>query len=286
MDAHLLLFAKTALSTLHVIMNGEGYLANGFLHLVHTDIAVEIAEDIVERTLLWNIASNVLLLNHHGIGSPTDERGKDILSSLDGYMSITKGLVLRLQLILEETLQLMLGFWSVGCNTIFRTQLHLTHVAQLLITGGRQTEGVLKTILGSRIGYEEIVKSLGQTSHDDNRILIPLVHLDEQLIERVHLVRIAIRQQFLNIIKEQDSILCLLDIVIPLIDKTLIVYSINHRQLGLLNNLMLVEIISYDFRQSSFTGTCFTYYNSINTQADLHDIPARVEIGISIDHCL
>ena len=129
MDAHLLLFAKTALSTLHVIMNGEGYLANGFLHLVHTDIAVEIAEDIVERTLLWNIASNVLLLNHHGIGSPTDERGKDILSSLDGYMSITKGFVLGLQLILEETLQLMLGFWSVGCNTILRSQLHLTHVA-------------------------------------------------------------------------------------------------------------------------------------------------------------
>ena len=43
MDARLLLFTQSALCTLYAVVNRKGYLADGLLDLVHTDITIQVA---------------------------------------------------------------------------------------------------------------------------------------------------------------------------------------------------------------------------------------------------
>ena len=109
MHRHLLLLAKSALSTLHGILNRVCHLLNSALNLVHTDIGVEILKDILHRTLLRHIASDIIYLYPSGTCTATDIVGKDVLSSLIGQMTVTKGLILNLYLILEEARQLIIG---------------------------------------------------------------------------------------------------------------------------------------------------------------------------------
>ena len=276
MNAGLLLLTETTLGTLNTIMNRKGNLTDSLLHLIHTDITVKVAEDILQRTLLGHIAPDILLLHLYGIGSTADERGKDILCSLDGHMSITESIVFNLHLILEETVQLVVGFMRIGRDAILTAQLHLTNIAEFLITRSRQTECVLEAVLGSRVGSQEVIKTFRKTGYHDNRILVPFVHLDKQLIERVHLIGITVRQQFLYVVEEQDATLCLFHVVVPLVNKTLVVYSVDHRQLGLLNNLVLVEIVTNHLCKSRLTGSRLTYNNSIDAQAHIHDVLARM----------
>ena len=245
-------------------MNGKGNLANGFLHLVHTDITVEVAEDILQRTLLGNIAANILFFHHDGLCATTDKRGKDVLSSLDSNMGISESLVLDLHLILEETRQFMVGLRCIGCNTVFGTQFHFTDVAQLLIAWGWQAECVLETVLRSRVCRQEVVKALRQSGNHDNGILVPFIHLDKQFVKRVHLIGIAVWQQLLHIVEEQNAVLGFLHIIVPLVNEALIVHRVNHRQLRFLDNLMLVEVVANHFGQCCLTRSGLTYNNRID----------------------
>ena len=286
MDASLLLFTQTTLGALYAVLYAVGNLADSFLHLIHTDVLVEIAQDIIKRTLLRNVATDITLLYHRSISTTTDERGKDVLSSLHCQMTIAEGVVLDFHLILEETLQLMICLRCIGGNAVFDTQFLLADVTEFVVTRSRQTEDILEAVLGSWVVYQEIVQTFGQTGDNHNRIIVPLVHFDKELIQRIHLIGIAVGQQFLNIIKEQDTILRLLDVIIPFINKALIIDGINHRQLRLVNNLVLIEVITDNLRKRSLTSTCLTDDNRIHAQAYIHDILARMEIGIGVNDCL
>ena len=90
MDSCLLLIAKSTLGTLDTVMNGKGYLTNGFLHLIHADISVKVTQYIVKRAFFWYITANILLLHHHSLSAATDERGKDVFCRLDGNMRKTE----------------------------------------------------------------------------------------------------------------------------------------------------------------------------------------------------
>ena len=204
------------------------------LHLFHADESVEVAQNIVERALLGHIALNVFFLNLNGLRPTADERREDVLSRLHGHMGIAEGLVLYLDLVLEEAGQLMLRIWGESRNAVFRTKLHTGNIAQLMIIGSGQPERVLEAVLHSRVALQEIVKSLGKACHDDNGIVVPLVHLDKELVKRVHLVGILIGQQFLHVVEKEEAATSLLDVLVPLVHETLVVDGINHGQLRLL----------------------------------------------------
>ena len=274
MDADFLLFAKSALGTLHIVVDGKGNLLDSLLDLVHTNIAVQVAQDVFQRAFLGYIAANISLLYHLSLCATTDKRGKDVLGGLHGQMGIAKGFVLDLQLILEETLQFLIGLGRIGCDAILRAELQLADVTQLLTTGSRQSEGILETVLSGRVGRQEVVKALRQTGDDDNGVLVPLVHLDKQLIQRVNLIGIAVWQQFLHVVEEEDAVTGILHILIPLVDKPLVVDGIHHRQLGFVDNLMLVEIVTEHLCQRGLSRTRLTDDDGVDTQTDIDDILA------------
>ena len=152
MDADLLLFAKSALGTLHIVVDGKGNLLDSLLYLVHTNIAVQVAQDVVQRAFLGYIAANISLLYHLSLCATTNKRGKDVLGGLHGQMGIAKGFVLDLQLILEETLQFLVGLGRISCYAILRAQLLLTDFAQLRVARRGQAERVLEAVLCGRVG--------------------------------------------------------------------------------------------------------------------------------------
>ena len=201
-------------------------------------------------------------------------------------MTITESLVLNLNLILEVAHQLILSLRREFRNAIFHAQVKLTDLSQFLITWCRHTEGILEAVSYSRIALKEIFQSFCQTWDNHDRIILPLIHLHKQLVERIYLIRVFIGQQFLDIIKKQDAILGFLDIFIPLVDEALIVNSIHHRQLRLLNNLMLIEIVTEYFRQSGLTRTSLSYHDSIHWDADIGNILTGTQIGIGVDNRL
>ena len=163
MHRHLLLLAQTTFSTLHTILHSIGNLTNGSFHLVHADILIEVFQDILHRTLLRYIALDIVLLNNGSLRTTADKLRKDILSRLHGQMGITKGLVLDLDLILEITLQLIIGLWCEISNTITCSQTQFTDIRQLMIVWRRQTEGVFETVGNSRIALQEVIQTLGKT---------------------------------------------------------------------------------------------------------------------------
>ena len=100
---HFLLLAQSTLGALHGVLYRVGHLFYGGLNLVHTNVAVQIAQDILNRALLGYITRDVAQLYPCGIGATTDILGKDILGCFIGQVSVTKGLVLNLNLIFKET---------------------------------------------------------------------------------------------------------------------------------------------------------------------------------------
>ena len=101
--AHLLLLTQPAFCTLNTVLHGIGYLPNGTLHLIHANEMVKILQDIIDCPLLRHIARNIVFFHLSSIDTATDEMGEDILCCLCSQMTIAKGLVLGLHLILEET---------------------------------------------------------------------------------------------------------------------------------------------------------------------------------------
>ena len=286
MDASLVLVAQSTCSTLHIVVDSEGNLADRFLHLVHTDVVIQVAQDFLQRAFLGYVASNIRFLHHHCIGTTADERREDILGRLHSQVGIAEGVVLDLHLILEEALQLMVGSRRIGCYAVFGAQFLFTDVAEFLRSWGRQSESVLETILRRRVGSQEIVKSLGQTRNHDDGVVAPLVHLDKQLVEGVHLIGVAVGQQLLYVVKEQDATLGLLYVIVPLVDKSLIVHSVYHRQLRFINNLMLVEVVANHFCQCRLTSTRLTNDNRVHAQADIHYVLTRMKIGVGVNNGL
>ena len=286
MHRHLLLLAQTTFSTFHTVLHSIGDLTDGRLHLIHTDVLIEVFQNILDRTLLRHIALDVALLYYRSLSTATDKLSEDVLSSLHGQMSITEGLVLYLDLVLEITLQLIIGFWRKVSNAIACLQTQLTDIRQLVEVRGRQTEGILETVGYRRITLKEVIQTLGQSGDDNNGIIFPLVHLHKEFIQRVHLIGILVRQQFLDIVKEQDTILCLLDVFFPLVDKALVVDGIDHRQLRFVDNLVLIEIVTEDFCQSSLTRSCLTDDDGIHGDTHLGNVLTRTQEGIGIDNHL
>ena len=63
MDTGLLLFTQSTLSTLDIVMNRERNLTYSLLHFIHTDVMIEVAQDIFQGTLLRNIAADICLFD-------------------------------------------------------------------------------------------------------------------------------------------------------------------------------------------------------------------------------
>ena len=84
MHPHLLLLTQSALLSLDAVLHRIGNLTHGTLHLIHADELIEILQDIIDSTLLRDIAPDIFFLHLHGIGPSADEMGEDILSRLIG----------------------------------------------------------------------------------------------------------------------------------------------------------------------------------------------------------
>ena len=119
MNAGLLLFTQSTLCALDIVMNGERNLTDSLLHFIHTDIVIQIAQDILQSTLFRNIATNILFLNQRRLGTSADKRRENVFSRLDSQMGVSEGIVLDFQLILEVTQQLTFCLRRIGCYTIF-----------------------------------------------------------------------------------------------------------------------------------------------------------------------
>ena len=100
----------------------------------------------------------------------------------------------------------------------------------------------------------------------------------------LHLIRVAIRQQLLDIIEEEDAAFGITHILVPFFHEALVVDGIDHRQLGFRYDFILMEIVSNHLCQSGLTCTRLTNDNGVHAQTDIHHVPARMEIGIGIDN--
>ena len=163
MHRHLLLFAQSAFCTFNTILNRIGNLTHSTLHLIHADEIVEVLQDIIDTPFLRHIASDITLFNLDRICTTTDKLGEDILRGLVGKMTVTKRLVLDLNLIFEETCQLVISLWRESGNTIFSTQIQLTDIRQFLESWCRQTEGIFETVGHSWVTLQKVIQALGQT---------------------------------------------------------------------------------------------------------------------------
>ena len=119
---------------------------------------------------------------------------KDIFGCLIGQMSVTEHLVLDLDLVFEEAGELVISLLGELRNTILGLEVQFTDIRQLVIAWSGNTERIFETIEDSRIALEEVFQSFRQTRDDHNGVILPLVHLHEQLIERVYLIGILVGQ--------------------------------------------------------------------------------------------
>src|SRR5574344_254117 len=133
--------------------------------------------------------------------------------------------------------------------TIFSAKFPLADVAKFSIIKCRQTKLIFESVRYRRIVIKKIVKSFRQTGKHHDRIIVPLVHFNEELVQWRNLIGISVRKEFLNVIKEQYSTLGILNVIIPLINKTVIIDSIHYCQFRFFNNLMLIEIVTHNLSQ-------------------------------------
>ena len=153
-----------------------------------------------------------------------------------------------------------------------------------MIVWRRQAEHILEAVLHRRIALQEVVKSFGQSGHNDDGVVVPLVHLDKELVEGVHLVGILVGQQLLNVVKEEDAVLGLLDIVVPVVDEPAVVYRIDNREFRLLYNLVLIEIFAQNLCKCRLARSRLTYYYCIHRKPHIGNVLSRAQIGVSIDN--
>ena len=163
MHRHLLLLSEPTLCTLHGILNRVSHFLHRSLHLVHSDIGIQIFQDIFYRALLRYIALDIRLLHLLGISTTTDKLGEDVFRSLCGQMSISEGLILNLHLILEETCQLAVCFFRELRNTVLDSKIQFTDIRQLLIARCGHTECVFEAISYSWVTLQEVFQALGQS---------------------------------------------------------------------------------------------------------------------------
>ena len=283
MHRHLLLFSQTTFGSLQSILHRVSHLTDSALHLVHADEPVEILQDIIDSPFLRHIALDVITFHLRSIGPTADKLRKDILSGLIGQMTIAEEFVLGLNLILEVARELVLGLLREFGDAVFRLQVLLTDVRQFMITWCRKTECVFEAVDDGRVALKEILQTLRQSGDHHNGIILPFVHLDKEFIKRVHLIGLLVWQEFLHIVEEQNSTLGFLDIIVPLVNKPLIVYCIDHRQFRLLYDLMFVEIVTKDLSQHGLTRSRLTDDDDVDGDPDVSDVLTGLEIGVGID---
>ena len=94
-------------------------------------------------------------------------------------MSIAKSLIFNFNLILEVTAQLSVSLFRELAQTILHLQLLLRNITEFMVIWSGKAEDILEPVLHGRIVFQEIIKTLGQSSHDHNGIIIPLIHLNK-----------------------------------------------------------------------------------------------------------
>ena len=92
--------------------------------------------------------------------------------------------------------------------------------------------GKIELVLES-VGYgwvvgQKVVKTSCETGYNNDGVVIPMVHLDKELVKRVHLIGISVRQQFLDIVEKQYATLGFLDVIVPFVNKPLVINGVNH----------------------------------------------------------
>ena len=105
---HLFLFSQATFRTLYAVLHSIGNLAHSTFHLIHADEEIKIFENLINSPFFGHIPLDILFLHPYGLFTTTDEMCKDILCSLYGKMSITKCLILDLQLIFKISHQLII----------------------------------------------------------------------------------------------------------------------------------------------------------------------------------
>ena len=104
-----------------------------------------------------------------------------------------------------------------------------------------------------------------------------MIHLDKQFVKRVHLIGITVGKQLLNIIEEEDASLGILDILIPVIDKALIVDGVNYCQFRFIDDAMEIEIVTENLSQQGLTRSCLADDYRVDTQTHVRHIFARTK---------
>ena len=95
--------------------------------------------------------------------------------------------------------------FEVSGEFVFRLQgervysiLIFEHVSadggEFLVSRRRQDELVLEPVAYRRVVGEEVFKSFCKSGDNHDRVVVPVVHFHEKLVERIHLVGISVRQ--------------------------------------------------------------------------------------------
>ena len=154
-------------------------------------------------------------------------------------------------------------------DAVFRPQVHFTDIRQFVIPWSRETERVFESVDDRWVTLKEVLQTFRQTRDNHDGIIFPFIHLHKQLVERVYLIGVFVRQEFLHIVKEQYAAPGLPDVIVPLVHKPLIVHCIDHRQFRFLNDLVLIEIVTKDLRKHGLSCSRLTNDDSIDGYPDL-----------------
>ena len=188
MHRHFLASTEAASLSFNAVFDRESDLPHGLFHLVHSYEAIHVGEYIVERPFCRYIALYVVRFYDVSIHSTADKRSKHILGHLCCLVSVSEALVFLFQLVFEVSCQLMFSLKTKAVETVFRTQYSSTYLREVLIVRGRKVEFILEAVTYGGIIGDEVLESSCETRDDDDRSVVPVVHLHEEFVERVHLV--------------------------------------------------------------------------------------------------
>ena len=137
-----------------------------------------------------------------------------------------------------------------------------------MIAWSRETERVFESVDDCRVTLKKVLQTFCQTRNNHYGIIFPFIHLHKQLVERINLIGVFVRQEFLHVVKEQYATPGLSDVIIPLVHKPLIVHGIDHRQFRLLYDLVLIEIVTKDLRKHSLSRSSLTNDDGVDGYPD------------------
>ena len=272
MHRHFLSAAESTSLPLYAVFHRVGNLPHRLLHLVHANEVVEVGEYVVERPFLRHIATDVIRLHHVCVNSPADKRREDVLSLLCGLVGKAESLVFGLHLIFEELRQLALCIKAETIQSVFCSQHVAANQGEFLISRCGQVELIFESVAHRGVVGDEIVKTTCQSRYYHYGVVVPMVHLHKQLVERIDLVGIAVGKQFLNIVEKENAALRLLNVVVPLIHKACVIHRVHECEFWLCYNLVLVEIVPYHLGKHGLAGSCLTYYYCIDAQSHTGDV--------------